>query len=293
VYLFGDLARRSRLLFVFLAALTYMTGAGIARYLGSSIDAGVLVLGLLAILLVQGSMSLLASALARSRMEDLRPELGDRANSGRLASLYASVAAVATVCFLGYLIEATGGLSLQAGMNMVFALLVVFGFAVPPVRLVETEFGELLLSIQVAYLSPSVGFLLQARTYHPLLYVSAAALTSLFIAMLLVLGFRTYAQDTLVDRPTLLTRMGWENGMRLHHALLVLAFGILAFAVMSGFSLALIGPAFLALPFACLEVFMLRRIGSGARPIWSLLNATAIALFALVAYLLATGFWFR
>jgi hypothetical protein len=52
-------------------------------------------------------------------------------------------------------------------------------------------------------------------------------------------------------------------------------------------------PAFLTIPFAVLQVLLLRRIAQGARPIWNLLSANAVAIFGLASYFLGLSFWLR
>ena len=63
------------------------------------------------------------------------------------------------------------------------------------------------------------------------------------------------------------------------------------FAICTALSIA--RPAFLTLPFAVLQIFWLRNIALGARPIWSMLSANAVSLFGLTAYFLMIAFWLR
>jgi 1,4-dihydroxy-2-naphthoate octaprenyltransferase len=112
-------------------------------------------------------------------------------------------------------------------------------------------------------------------------------------ASLVALEFPAYAEDLRTARPTLLTRLGWENALRIHHLLVVSAYLVLALATLLGYSFELFLPAFLTFPFAVLQVYLLRGIALGAKPIWKLLAANAVALFGLAAYFLALGFWMR
>jgi 1,4-dihydroxy-2-naphthoate octaprenyltransferase len=173
------------------------------------------------------------------------------------------------------------------------SLIVIIAYAVPPLRLMDRGFGELLLAIHVAYLGPSIGFLLQAGTFHLLLNVSILPLTLLLLATYLVLDFPSYADDLEYGRATLLIRVGWENALRLHLALLVAAYVLLGVSTLLGFSLALLAPGFLTIPFAILQWNFLRNIARGAKPIWGLLTANAVAVFGLTAYFLALSFWLR
>jgi 1,4-dihydroxy-2-naphthoate octaprenyltransferase len=123
--------------------------------------------------------------------------------------------------------------------------------------------------------------------------VCTGSLTLLLVAMLVVLDFPSFGQDLSYSRVTLLTRVGWLNALRIHHLLLAGAYLILGAAPLSGFALERFLPAFLTIPFAVLQVYLLQQIAGGAKPMWSLMRANAVALFALTAYLLTLSFWFH
>ena len=55
----------------------------------------------------------------------------------------------------------------------------------------------------------------------------------------------------------------------------------------------LIWPAFLTIPFALFQIFQVRGISHGAPANWTLLTATALAVFGLTAYFLTLTFWLR
>ncbi len=118
-------------------------------------------------------------------------------------------------------------------------------------------------------------------------------LTLLALACFLVLNFPTFARDRKYNRGTMLVQMGWQRALPLHNILIGVAYIVLLAAPLFGVSLAVIWPAFLTLPFAILQVFLLRNIAQGGRPIWMLLSATATAVFGLTAYFLTLTFWLR
>ncbi|MFH1184409.1 MAG: hypothetical protein V1755_05130 [Chloroflexota bacterium] len=293
MHVLSALTRLSRPLHFLLAALTYALGAGIARYLGTPTQMNVLVLGLMGVVLAQTSMGLLA-VVFRSPLDPLLAnETREQRRIVRNAALYTSVAALSAAGALGIIIHRAGGLSASAMLCLGLSLLVIVLFAVPPVRAMDRGFGEMLLAVQIAYLAPSIGFLLQAGSYHRLLNACIVALTFLLVATLVALEFPSYAEDLKHERFTLLTRLGWDNALRVHNMLIAAAYLLLALAAVSGFSFALLSPAFLTIPFALLQVYWLRNIGLGARPIWNLLSANAVAIFGLTAYFLALSFWLR
>lgn len=295
MYLLMALGRVSRPLNVLLMALTYFLGAGIARFLGSRGSAQAFWLGLAGVLLAQATMGLLSEVFRtdgspRIRVED---ERGERRLAVREPALYLSIAALAAAALIAFILYREGSFTSASLLAVAVSLIVILAYAVPPLRLMDKGFGELLLAIHVAYLGPSIGFLLQARTFHLLLNVSIVPLTLLLLATYLVLDFPSYAEDLKYGRATLLVRVGWENALRLHQALLMGAYALLGVSTLLGFSLALLAPGFLTIPFALLQWNFLRNIARGAKPIWRLLTANAIAVFGLTAYFLALSFWLR
>jgi hypothetical protein len=87
--------------------------------------------------------------------------------------------------------------------------------------------------------------------------------------------------------------MGWERAVPLHHGLVIMAYVLFAFEPLFGFSLRLMWPAFLTVPFALLQIYFLRNIALGAKPIWNLLTANAISIFGMTVYFLTLTFWLR
>jgi len=285
--------RLSRPLNVIFAALTYILGAGIARYLGISQDVVVFWLGLGGILLAQLSMGLLAEALRPveqpSENDENRPE---RVNL-RNAALLMSVGALAAAAVIAILLGKEGALTPVTILFLGLSLLIVLAYAVPPLRLVDAGFGEFTLAVHIAMIAPAIGFVLQQGEYHRLVGIVSFPLTLLALAYFLILDFPTFAADEKYDRRTLLRSMGWQRAVPLHHGLILGAYLLLSSALLFGLAWGLIWPSFLTLPFAILQIFWLRNISLGARPIWSLLTVNALAVFGLTAYLLTFAFWLR
>jgi 1,4-dihydroxy-2-naphthoate octaprenyltransferase len=229
--------------------------------------------------------------LARDPLADGETRVERRAL--RNAALYASIAALTAVGFSTYVVFTAGSLSWPVLINQALALVVILLFAIPPIRIADKGVGELLLAVQMAHVPISGGFLLQAGSPHPLVYVCVGSLTLLLVATLVALDFPSFGQDLSYSRATLLTRLGWENSLRIHHLLLAGTYLILAAAPLSGFALERFLPAFLTIPFAALQVYILQQIAGGAKPMWRLMKANAVALFILIAYLLTLSFWFH
>jgi 1,4-dihydroxy-2-naphthoate octaprenyltransferase len=176
-------------------------------------------------------------------------------------------------------------------MTLIF--LGAFFYAVPPVKLQSSGYGELTTSIIVANLVPALGLLLQYGDLHRLLAMATFPLTLLHLAMLLAFELPDYATDLKYEKRTMMVRMGWEAGMRLHNMLIISAYFLLALAFVLGFPFNIAFPAMLTLPVGILQIWYMNRIAGGARPHWTSLTLTAIALFGITAYLLTFSFWTR
>jgi 1,4-dihydroxy-2-naphthoate octaprenyltransferase len=155
----------------------------------------------------------------------------------------------------------------QSLLILVLAALGAVFYSVPPVRLVVTGYGELVAAILMANLLPALAFLLQAGDLHRLVAMSTFPLTALFLATQMIYELPTYAADVKRQNMTLMVRMGWQNGMRLHNVLVIAAFFVLGLALTFGLPLLIALPVFMTLPLGLLQIWQIRRIGDGVRPI--------------------------
>jgi 1,4-dihydroxy-2-naphthoate octaprenyltransferase len=290
---FRTLIKLSRPLQLLLAALTYLLGVGMAHYLGQSLRQPALWLGLLAALTLQNTAFLLAeyfrlpfTPLAENETRIQRERF--RILLFQVAAAVLTLSAVATVMLLYARL-----LSLPAGVLLALMFLFLVAYAVPPLRMSETGFGELVMAFFLASLLPALAFLLQTGLYHRLLAMVTFPLTLLALAYLIILDFPTFATNQKLARHTLLTRLTWQRAVPIHHLLILASFLLFAAAPLFGFPWNLVWPVFLALPFAGLQIYWLQRIANGGRTLWKFLTALAAATFGLTAYLLALTFWIR
>src|SRR3990172_10789401 len=174
-----NLLRLSRPLNVIFAVLTYILGAGIARYLGISQDVVVFWLGLGGVTLVQLSMGLLAEAHRPVQQPSENDEHRAERVNLRNAALSVSFGALAAVAIIAILLGQEGALSPVALLFMGLSLVAVLAYAVPPLRLVDAGFGEFTLAVHIAMIAPALGFVLQQGEYHRLVAIISFPLTLL------------------------------------------------------------------------------------------------------------------
>lgn len=281
----------SRLLHLLLVALTYTLGASIPAYLGLPFQSLAFVLGLGGALLAQLSMSLLAEVFRPHNEPLVEDETPQQKETLRNNMLYVAVAAFASTAFFVYLLYINQTLVFFTFILLLSSFILVLAYALPPIRLLDRGFGELALAAHIAYVIPSIGFLLQAKENHRLLTVIIIPLTALALAYFLVVNFTTFPVDQKYQRATLLRRLTWERAVPLHHSLIAFAYVLFAVALLFRFSI--LWTAFLTLPFALLQVILLRNISLGGKPNWTLLTSTALAVFGLTTYFITLTFWLR
>lgn len=287
-----NLLRLTRPLHLLLAALAYFLGASIANYLGKPLRADSLWLGLIAVILSQASMSLLAEVFRPANEAILEGQSRKDRLTLRNNALYVAIAALTADAVIAFLLYNNGHLSVSAFFFLFLSLLMVLAYAIPPFRFVNRGFGELLLAGHIAYVIPSIGYILQADETHRFLLIGVP-LTFLAFAYFIVMDFPSFASDSKYNRSTLLTRLGWERAVPLHHLFVLLAYLFFLASPVFGLSLSLLWPAFLTLPFALFQIFQLRNLSLGAPTNWALLTATALSVFGLTTYFLSLTFWLR
>ena len=288
--IFVKLARPLKLL---LAALAYSLGAGIARYLGHPIQMVAFGLGLMASLAIQAAAFWLVEYF-RLPLSPLAKDETPRNREALRAGLFQSSTALLTVSgaiVVTMLISRL--LPTAAEIMLGLFVFIFFVYAIPPMRLSEKGYGELIEAVTLGTLSPALAFFIQYGEFHRLLPFATFPLTLLALAYLLVSDFPTFITDQKFGRNSMLTRLTWQRAIPIHHLLVLLSFLFFAFAPMLGFPWGLVWPVFLALPFAVIEIIWLQRIVKGGRAFWRFLMPLAATVFGLTVYLLALTFWIR
>ena len=290
--MFRNLVRLARPLHLLLAALTYFLGASIANYLGKPFRTDSFWLGLVGVLLAQATMNLLAEVFRPYNEPIVEGETRKDRLTLRNNALYLSIAALAANAVITFVLFGNNHLPVSAFFFLLLSLVLVLTYAIHPFRFINRGFGEFVLAAHLAYVIPSIAYILQSTETHRFLLITVP-LTFLAFAYFIIMSFPAFAADTKYSRNTLLTNLGWERVIPLHHLFVLLAYLFFLAAPVFGLSLSLLWPAFLTLPFALFQIFQLRSISLGAPANWTLLTATALSVFGLTAYFLSLTFWLR
>ncbi len=279
--------------------LLYSLGAGIARFLGNTIDWRAYFLGQAVVILLQLSPIFLREYFDSQKIPGVPrkpvpddPLAGeDEFHLGRLSALFSTATVLSAGAVLTAIMYQEGFLRLETITILGIAFLIVFFYVTPPVRLVHSGYGELATAILMSNLIPALAFLLQVGTFHQLLAMTTFPLTPIYLAMLLASSLSTYASDMKYDKRTLLVRIGWERGMSLHNLLVLTGFLLIGIGMLFGLSWHISWPTLLALPLGLYQIWQIIQIRDGGKPRWRVLNVTAAATFGLIAYLLTFTFW--
>jgi 1,4-dihydroxy-2-naphthoate octaprenyltransferase len=264
-----------------------------ARYNGANLNWDLLLLGQFWLLALQlGGLFLYAYFNTRPGSTHGEDDEGLPTRLSRPARLLIACAFLAVAASLSVLL--IGAVDTPA-VFLIMSVIVcgVLFYPVPPFRLVYSGYGELVLSLLIANLTPALGYQLQGGDSLRLLAMVTFPLTALHLAMLLVFSLSTYARDIKYARRTLMIRMGWQNGMLVHNILILGAYLLLVLAITYGLPWQIGVPALLTLPIGVLQIWTVNRIAAGAKPHWKSLTVMAVALFGITAYLLTFSFWIR
>jgi len=291
----------SRPIFLLGAALVYALGVGIARYLGVTIDWGVYFLGQAWVTTLQ---------LATHYLNEYFDSPADAANANRTlfsggsgvlgedglpreVALWAGIASLTGATSFTVMLIRANGLNPALFLVMLLIFFGAFFYSIPPVRLVESGYGELTTSIVVASLVPAFAFILQSGELHRLIAMSTFPLIALHLAMMLAFELPDYANDLKFEKKTLMVRIGWERGVTFHNVLILGAYLLIGLAMLFGFPLPVALPTLLSLPLGLFQIWYVNRIAAGAKPNWNLLGALAVLVFGVTTYLLTFSFWTR
>ena len=288
----------SRPIFLLGGVLLYALGAAIAAYLGRSIDATLYLIGQILVTLLQ---------LMTHYLNEYFDSDGDQENSSRTwlsggsgaigpeglprkVALYAAAITLALAATVATAALVTGAFPTLAWPILLLSFAGAFFYSAPPLRLASSGYGELTAALVTAGLTPAFAYVLQTGDLHRLILMSTAPLIALCFAMIVVFELPDYATDLKHNKRTLMVRLGWSAGMRAHDIAIVFALVSYAAAYSLGLPSRVGLGALFVMPLALAQIWQLNRIRQGYPPKWNILTLSAMALFAIAAYLELVGY---
>lgn len=293
---FSDFLRLSSWPSLLTAAFLYSLGGGIVTFRGDLFNWSSFWLGLVIVLMLQLSCAFLTAFYTRleafrrpGMSHDNRDSTGSEMPRGTL--MLAAVTTMTVGSMVTVLLFASRAITPTVLVILGLALLLAFVYAVPPFRLVNTGYGDLVMAVLLTTLFPALGYGLQTGEMTSLLGMLSFPLAALYLAMVLALSLETYYGDLKSGKVNLMIRLGWQRGMVLHNILILAAYLLIGIGAVVGMAWALTWPRLLTLPIGLFQFWQIWQIGNGAKPRWTLLRITAIATFAITVYLQAFTLW--
>ncbi len=297
---FNNLIRISRPFSLLAGILLYALGVGIVSFLGQPVNWQTYFAGQAAITFLQLSSYYLKayydplSPQEEDAPVDKAPLNGRPRTDGKLPRSLVLQMALLTMTLgaaLTVLLLAAGSIKVPAFVLLGVAFLLAFFYAVPPLRLVYSGYGELVSAVLLANLFPALGYLFQTGELHRLLAMLTFPVTALYLAAILAAELQPYGADVRYERRTMMVRMGWQRGMITHNVLILVGYLLFATAALLSLPWVLVWPAFLTLPVGLFQIWQINQIAQGAPARWRMLNLTAGATVGLVVYLLNLALW--
>ena len=123
--------------------------------------------------------------------------------------------------------------------------------------------------------------------------MSVVVLTPLYLACRLLEALIKFDTGEALKKDVIGTKLGWDNVMILHNALILTAYALLASMTLLGLPWFLTWPVFLGLPIGLVEIWLMERVRRGERPLWKVMRVATISTFLFTGYFLAFAFWSR
>lgn len=276
--------------------LFYAVGAGIAHFLGMPIDFPTYLTGQACVLLLAFSSAYLSEYF--SMLEHPMRSRGQNSNRPpeefvrlRTALIQAAAVALTVAAVLTVLLFNHGAMNPTVMVFWGTAFLLAFFYAVPPLHLAKSGYGELVTTLFLTSITPVFAFALQTGETHRLLILLTFPLTAMFIAMMLATELESYYTDIKEGRKTLMVAVGWQRGMSLHNIMVLMSYFLIGLAAALRLPWSLTWPMLLTAPVGFFQMWQMWQISIGQQPRWRLLRITALASLGLMAYLIAFALW--
>jgi 1,4-dihydroxy-2-naphthoate octaprenyltransferase len=290
--------RLTRPLFLLGGVLLYGLGGAILDFLGRPIDVTLYILGQLAITAIQLMAHFLNEYFDSTKDRENPNRTPLTGGSGALGpgglprkvALYGAAFTVAITATIVIILITTAQTPMITWIILSLVFLGAFLYSIPPISLATSGYGEASTSILVAGLLPAFAFTLQTGEFHRLLVMTSTPLVALHFAMMLAFELPDFATDTKFEKRTLMVRIGWAAAMRLHDLAIIFAIGSVAITFALGLPWRVALGSTIVLPLAIAQMWQFSRIRRGFPPNWRTITYSALALFAMTAYLQLVGY---
>lgn len=289
----GTFFRVANPLQLILGAILYALGVGVVVFRGETVHWAAYWLGQAGITLLQLTSAFLKATFDQPGNPDSQGVTSNTSQKVPLknALLLTAVTMLTIGAMVTVLLFANHLLSASVTMVLGLILILIFIYSIPPFRLVDSGYGELIEGLFLIILVPVFGYLLQAREIFNSLGLLTFPILALFLAMKLAFELETYYADVKTSHQNMMVRLGWQRGMFLHNLLILVGFISVGAGMLVGFPWSLTWPRLLTLPVGLFQVWQMWVISNGAPTRWKLLRLTAVATLGISLYLTLFMLW--
>ncbi|MFH1964378.1 MAG: hypothetical protein ABIJ42_02450 [Acidobacteriota bacterium] len=272
---------------------SYLLGAGLVQYVNPLIDVDMMVQGglfLLTFIIALDYLCGLQSTLKFDLWEDT-----SEIDLIRIRWAYRIIAAFfvtfSTSLFVGWMVQ--GSLEPAAAVLWVVNLIIGMFYYLAQVHENLQPYQVLFEVILVVFSPPLMAFFLQSGSVHRFLTMSVVVLIPLYLSYRLLEDLVRFDLGSERQTDALGTKLGWDNMMILHNALILTGYALLAFMTLLGLPWFITWPVFLGLPIGLVEIWLMERVRRGYKPLWRIMQIATASTFLISAYFLAFAFWSR
>lgn len=296
--LINRIFQRKLVFLILFNALMVALGSGIAHYLGLlvnwtayAVGQGITITVLLGMFFLNDYFEML-SPTAEYKLLQTTADLA-ALRKLQASILLASLSFLAIAGILTAFLVRDGLLNGAAVVLLSISFIASLAYAVPPFRLIYSGVGELIISLLLVVMIPAFSFSLQSSELHRYIAMTTIPLAFLFLSMLIVFQFSTYASDCKHCQNTLLVRIGWQKGWHLNNIFLIMGYIMLLLTRFQGLPWTIVWPSLLPMPIAVYLIILMNQVAAGKKPRWGIIKLTSAALVVLTAYLITFTYWTR
>lgn len=274
--------------------LTAFLGNGIAKFLGIPLNWFLILLEcgfFIFIALGSFSITIYFDPLLMARHKGIIPST-EEINIRRVFLLICLISYTVCCAFV-YLIIYVTSYNLAEFSFFILIFVLFLAYAVPPMRLADRGYGEIILTIFTANLIPATAFFLQSQSFHPLVIQLTFPLVPLFLAAMISTSLKNYLNEMITGTNSMVMMLGWKLAMDLHNWLILSVYLIIALSAVLGLTWNLVWPMFLPLPISIFSIYEIQRIKNGAKPRWSFLALGGYGEVLCMLYVLLFSLWVK
>lgn len=274
--------------------MTYLMGASLVQYVRDMASWPVFIQGGIFLLLIALSLELFCLLPSMRDPKNWPEGMGLREVKQLriiIAAITATLLTVATTILITWM---QVGIMWQGLVFLLLALMVVGGLYF--LSQVVAGLRSVVLWIEVLFFvvfPPALAYFLQSRDLHSCLTMVVISLVPAYLANRILHLLQDFGRDQFYEVETLATRLGWENAMFYHNALILLTYFLFALIAVLGVHWFLLWPVFLTLPIGLLEIWLMERMRRGTKPLWRVMRFAAACVLFIPVYLIGFAFWIR